>query len=210
MNYPSKFLVVGAVVVGVVALSGSMPSAQAGPMGPSAQMAARLKKYPTSSWLAHYLPDDRYKIAGGVWKYVSTDLDTYYHRPNSPLMLRQSAGRVIGFSSTKEAEEAGYMPGPGVGQGGAALVLPGGMKMAPGRDDGMRQAMSAIAELRILGMQMQGDKNGNLPLLKQRLQRVLVLLDAIPVTSRDRAAAVQMKSGIRGLVKAVDLASQGD
>lgn len=80
----------------------------------SAVMAARLKKRPSSSWLAHYLPDDRYKIAGGVWKYVSTDLDTYYHRPDSPLMLRQSASGVIGFASAADAEEAGYRPGPGV------------------------------------------------------------------------------------------------
>ncbi|MBW3635513.1 MAG: hypothetical protein KY445_03475, partial [Armatimonadetes bacterium] len=84
------------------------------PSGPSAKSAARLKKRPTSKWLAHYLPDDRYKIAGGVWKYVSTDLDTYYHRPDSPLMMRQSASRVIGFASAAEALEAGYKPAPGL------------------------------------------------------------------------------------------------
>jgi hypothetical protein len=93
-------------------IGGVTPLVQAGPMGPSAKMAASLKKRPTSAWLAHYLPDDRYKIAGGVWKFVSTDLDTYYHRPDSPLMLRQSADRVIGFSSVAEAEEAGYKPAP--------------------------------------------------------------------------------------------------
>lgn len=82
--------------------------AHAAPSGPSARAAARLKKRPTSNWLAHYLPDDRYKIAGGVWRYVSTDLDTYYHRPDSALMLRQSPARVIGFASAAEAEEAGY------------------------------------------------------------------------------------------------------
>lgn len=111
---------------------GPVRVAEAGPSGRSAKMAARLKKYPTSNWLAHYLPDDRYKIAGGVWKYVSTDLDTYYHRPDSPLMLRQSAGRVIGFASAAEAEEAGYKPAPGaVGfgsfGGGAAALSPGGL-----------------------------------------------------------------------------------
>lgn len=104
-------------------------------MGPSAKMAARLKKYPTSNWLAHYLPDDRYKIAGGVWKYVSTDLDTYYHAPNSPLMLSQPAGRVIGFSSTAEAEEAGYRPDPNLGSFsgmsmGMGEVSMGGVMMA--------------------------------------------------------------------------------
>jgi hypothetical protein len=93
-------------------IGGVTPLVQAGPMGRSAKMAASLKKRPTSAWLAHYLPDDRYKIAGGVWKFVSTDLDTYYHRPDSPLMLRQSADRVIGFSSVAEAEEAGYKPAP--------------------------------------------------------------------------------------------------
>lgn len=87
-------------------------AAHAAPSGPSAKMAARLKTNPTSAWLAHYLPDDRYKIAGGVWKYVSTDLDTYYHLPSSPLMMRQPAGIVIGFSSAQQAEEAGYRPDP--------------------------------------------------------------------------------------------------
>jgi hypothetical protein len=93
-----------------LAVCGAACSVQAGPVGPSARMAARLKKHPTSNWLAHYLPDDRYKIAGGIWKYVSTDLDTYYHRPDSPNMLRQPANIVIGFASAAEAEEAGYRP----------------------------------------------------------------------------------------------------
>ena len=100
----SLFLVFGIVALPIVA--------QAAPSGPSAKAAARLKKYPTSNWLAHYLPEDRYKIAGGIWKYVSTDLDTYFHRPYSPYMMRQPASRVIGFSSAAEAIEAGYRPDP--------------------------------------------------------------------------------------------------
>jgi hypothetical protein len=80
--------------------------------GPSAVQAARLKKYPPPNYLSHYLPDDRYKIAGNVWKYVSTDLDTYYHVPSSPNMLRQPANRVIGFANARDAEEAGYVADP--------------------------------------------------------------------------------------------------
>ncbi len=122
-----------ALASSAVAFTAYAPQVHAGPMGPSAKMAAQLKKRPTSSWLAHYLPDDRYKIAGGVWKFVSTDLDTYYHRPNSPLMMNQPAGRVIGFSSVAEAEEAGYRPDPNLdmgamdmgGSGGAGTMVMG-------------------------------------------------------------------------------------
>lgn len=85
----------------------------AGPStSPSARAAARLKNRPPAGWIRHYLPDDRYKIKGGSWKYVSTELDTYYHRPDSPLMLRQSPNGVIGFNSAADAEEAGYRPAP--------------------------------------------------------------------------------------------------
>ncbi len=84
------------------------------PMGPSALAAARLKNNPPRNWIRHYLPADRYKIAGGIWKYVSTELDTYYHRPDSALMLQQPAGMVIGFASIADAEEAGYLPARGI------------------------------------------------------------------------------------------------
>jgi len=84
-------------------------------LGPSAIEAARLKYYPPGGYLSHYLPDDRYKIAGNVWKYVSTDLDTYYHVPSSPNMMRQPADRVIGFASAADAEEAGYTADPSDG-----------------------------------------------------------------------------------------------
>lgn len=102
-------------VVALALLSSALilaPVAHAAPSGPSAKAAARLKKNPTSAWLAHYLPDDRYKIAGKVWKYVSTNLDTYYHRPDSPNMMRQPNSNVIGFASAEAAEEAGYKPDP--------------------------------------------------------------------------------------------------
>jgi hypothetical protein len=79
---------------------------------PSVRAAFRLKYYPPSGWIQHYLGDDRYKINGKVWKVVSTQLDTYYHRPSCPNMLRQPAGIVIGFASADEAIEGGYRPDP--------------------------------------------------------------------------------------------------
>ena len=105
-------LKLSALLVAICALSATTLSAPAAPSGPSAKAAARLKKNPPNSWIAHYLPDDRYKIAGGVWKYVSTNLDTYYHRADSPNMLNQPNGGVIGFPSARAAEEAGYKPDP--------------------------------------------------------------------------------------------------
>lgn len=81
---------------------------------PSVQMAAGLAHHPPRGWIRHYLPADRYKIKGGIWKYVSTETDTHYHRPDSPLMLCQSPDIVIGFASTADAEEGGYQPGPSV------------------------------------------------------------------------------------------------
>lgn len=91
---------------------GAVSSSHAAPAGPSARAAASLKKNPRTQWLAHYLPDDRYKIAGGVWKYVTTNLDTYYHRPDSPNMMKQPNSNVIGFASAQAAAEAGYSPDP--------------------------------------------------------------------------------------------------
>ena len=91
---------------------GAVSSSHAAPVGPSAKAAAALKKNPRTQWLAHYLPDDRYKIAGGVWKYVTTNLDTYYHKPDSSNMMKQPNGGVIGFPSARAAEEAGYLPDP--------------------------------------------------------------------------------------------------
>lgn len=79
---------------------------------PSAIMAARLKYHPPNNWIRHYLGDDRYKVAGGIWKVVSTQLDTYYHRANCPNMLRQEDDIVIGFANWDEAEQGGYVPDP--------------------------------------------------------------------------------------------------
>ncbi len=93
------------------------------PSGPSAKEAARLKYYPPHNYLEHYLGDDRYKIAGGVWKVVSTNLDTYYHRPDCPNMMRQPAGLVIGFSSAAEAAEGGYKPDPTCSPNAFAVIF---------------------------------------------------------------------------------------
>ena len=108
---------VGAMEIGaLLALGASLITAaplQALPTtSPSVRAAARFKNRPPAGWIRHYLPDDRYKIKGGSWKYVSTELDTYYHRPDSALMLRQSPNGVIGFNSAADAEEAGYRPAP--------------------------------------------------------------------------------------------------
>jgi len=78
----------------------------------SVKAAARLKNHPPAGWINHYLGDDRYKIAGHVWKVVSTQSDQYFHRPDCPEMLHQSADIVIGFPSVASALEAGYMPDP--------------------------------------------------------------------------------------------------
>lgn len=80
---------------------------------PSVRAAARLKNHPPRGWIRHYLGADRYKIAGGTWRFVSTELDRFYYPAYAPEMLRQSPGRVIGFASAKDAEEAGYLPGAG-------------------------------------------------------------------------------------------------
>jgi len=68
---------------------------------------------------------DRPRIAGGIWKFLSTDLDTFYHRPDSALMLAQPADHVIGFASAADAEEAGYLPGPSVAAGLDVATLRG-------------------------------------------------------------------------------------
>ena len=123
----------------LLALSAMTQGASANPkgLGPSAIEAARLKARPPANYLQHYLPDDRYKIAGGVWKFVSTDLDTYYHLPSSKNMLRQPATNVIGFSNARDAEEAGYVADPT--DGTANAVAAGQMSMglpAPGQSAG--------------------------------------------------------------------------
>lgn len=88
----------------------STPAAAQRVTSPSVRAAARLKNHPPKNWIRHYLGEDRYKIAGGIWKVVSTETDRYYYPPWAPEMLRQSPGIVIGFASVEEAEEAGYLP----------------------------------------------------------------------------------------------------
>lgn len=92
----------------------AMPNAIAKPTQSktSAQAAAKLKNHPPKGWIRHYLGDDRYKIAGNIWKVVSTQTDDYSHRADCPRMLRQSADIVIGFPSLAAAVEAGYLPDP--------------------------------------------------------------------------------------------------
>lgn len=103
---------------------GAASTVRAWPSGPAAKQAARLKYNPPANYLAHYLPDDRYKIAGNVWKTVSTQLDTYYHRADCPNMRRQPADIVIGFAGAKDAEEAGYTPDPTCSPQATAFIFP--------------------------------------------------------------------------------------
>ncbi len=213
MNNALKLLIGCGLIAGPLLLQAQPVGAapRVGPMGPSARMAARLKKYPTSNWLAHYLPDDRYKIAGNVWKFVSTDLDTYYHRPDSPLMLRQPASRVIGFASTKEAEEAGYRPGPSVDTMGGGSAGYGGMAGGNSKaNQQMKKALAALAELQTLGAQARSDKTRNLPLLRQRLARALVLFNDLPVKPSERKQASGVKMLLRGLIKTIDYQIAGN
>ena len=108
-NFPRVLFLVPAFVVIGSALTPQIAKAQ-GPKGPSAVAAARLKNKPPKNWIRHYLGDDRYKIAGGIWKVVSTETDRYYYPAWAPEMLRQPAGRVIGFPTAQDAEDAGYLP----------------------------------------------------------------------------------------------------
>lgn len=103
----------GVVLAGASALLWGGAGVDAYPgTSPSARQAARLKWRPPAGWIRHYLGDDRYKVAGGTWKVVSTNLDTYYHRPSCPNMLRQPAGGVMGFASAADGQEAGYRADP--------------------------------------------------------------------------------------------------
>jgi len=102
----SAVFAVGGLLFGITH-AGAWPSTS-----PSARQAARLKYRPPANWIRHYLGDDRYKIAGGTWKVVSTQKDSQYHRADCPRMLRQSPGIVIGFPSPAHGREAGYAPDP--------------------------------------------------------------------------------------------------
>lgn len=89
-------------------------------------LAQRYRKPPVG-WLGYYLPQDRYKLTSGIWKYVSIEDDPgrypvrYYYRPNASTMLallsRTPRGirrynRVIGFHTWQDAMLAGYRPDP--------------------------------------------------------------------------------------------------
>ncbi len=95
-------------LLGIFIVSLTAPAHAQRVTSPSVRAAARLKNHPPKNWIRHYLGEDRYKIAGGVWKVVSTELDSFYYPAWAPEMLRQKPGIVIGFSSAAEAEEAGY------------------------------------------------------------------------------------------------------
>ena len=111
LNWQYRLIAGGLALASLSNLSHTLLPAHAYPSNsPSARAAVRLKYHPPDNWIRHYLGDDRYKIAGNVWKVVSTQLDTYYHRPNCPNMLRQPAGITIGFADLTEAEEGGYVP----------------------------------------------------------------------------------------------------
>ena len=81
-------------------------------ISPSVKAAHRYKYNPPRNWIRHYLGDDRYKIAGGIWKVVTTPNDRYAYPAYAREMLRRSPNNVIGFSSKEEAEEAGYILSP--------------------------------------------------------------------------------------------------
>lgn len=120
----------------LMAMSSARVQGQAA--SPSVREAARLKYNPPPNWIRHYLGDDRYKIAGGAWRVVSTETDTYYYPAWAPEMLRQSNGIVIGFPSSAAAEEAGYkrskypMDSPLLGLTGRPAPTPMPVPVAPG------------------------------------------------------------------------------
>jgi len=107
-----RILKTGIIVVAVASFLAAHSAFASPAKGTSAEAAAILKNHPPAGWISHYLGDDRYKIAGHVWKVVSTQRDKYFHRPDCPEMLRQPPGIVIGFPSAAAALEAGYLPDP--------------------------------------------------------------------------------------------------
>jgi hypothetical protein len=189
-------------ILAVLGLSvGAQAAPTAGPMGPSAKMAAKLKKSPAPSWLAHYLPDDRYKIAGGVWKFVSTDLDTYVHLPNSPLMLRQSADSVIGFASMADAEEAGYTPEPGLAASAEIQLLPAARVATPLSNEEkayLEEMGRAFKTMAGPGTDPRIAKEP-LPRLLLNLEKALLKLKTAPVPPRFAAGGGKVRDGIDGL-----------
>jgi hypothetical protein len=82
-------------------------------MTPTERKRMVLKKYkiPPRGYLASYLPADRYKFAK-AWKFVSTETDRFYYRPQDMARRRFNANRVIGFRTWQDAMLAGYRPDP--------------------------------------------------------------------------------------------------
>lgn len=72
---------------------------------------AKYKK-PAVSYLAWYLPEDRYKVTSKVWQFVTTPNDRFYYRPWASSMRTRNASRVIGFHTWQDAMIAGYRPDP--------------------------------------------------------------------------------------------------
>ncbi|HEX9998294.1 MAG TPA: hypothetical protein VGB45_14235 [Abditibacterium sp.] len=82
-------------------------------MSPAARKRLTLNKYRIAprGYLASYLPADRYKFAR-AWKYVSTETDRFYYRPQDMARRNFNANRVIGFRTWQDAMLAGYRPDP--------------------------------------------------------------------------------------------------
>ena len=89
-------------------------------------LAARYRKPPVG-YLSYYLPQDRYKLTSGIWRFVTIEDDQraypvrYYYRPWSSSMIRllstpvrgvRRYNRVIGFRTWQDAMLAGYVPDP--------------------------------------------------------------------------------------------------
>ena len=96
-----------------------------------AKLVAQKYKIPPRSWLASYLPQDRYKF-GKAWKFVSVETDRFYYRPADMARKRFNPNRVIGFFSFQDALIAGYRPDPvSRPEPGAALVQIAGLTRGP-------------------------------------------------------------------------------
>ena len=82
-------------------------------LSPTARKKLVLGKYRIAprGYLASYLPQDRYKFAK-AWKYVSTETDRFYYRPQDMAARGFNANRVIGFRTWQDAMLAGYRPDP--------------------------------------------------------------------------------------------------
>ena len=92
------------------------------------RVIAQKYKKPPVGYLSYYLPEDRYKLTSGLWKFVTIEDDRarypvkHYYRPDSPRFLsivsRRARGtqarfnRVLGFASWQDALIAGYRPDP--------------------------------------------------------------------------------------------------